>query len=381
MSTLESRFSNTGGSIRFGHLVAQTGPDFTGDSIDLAGTLDWTCGPVGPGVPPLRHHGGMRPDIWIPERSPAVERERLAAIATVHLFPPDGPSPTYVGRGDILVLADDAGRAMDHAAHIEGLRVIQAFSAGVDSIVGRVPAGVILCDAAGVHDVAVAEWVMTVILASQRRLPEHLEGQRAGQWRDERLHRLGPGRRDGRHRRGRFDRLGGGGATGALRRESRPHRAPTPAGRPDDGRAPVDPARPPTSWSASCRSPPETRGIVDATFLAAMRPGALFVNASRGGIVDTEALTEEVLAGRLRAALDVTDPEPLPDGHPLWSAPGVIVTPACRERRACPGEALLASRPRTGRSLRPGRAAHQRRHGRVLSRRLSRSSSSSGPDS
>ncbi len=72
---------------------------------------------------------------------------------------------------------------------------------------------------------------------------------------------------------------------------------------------------------------PETRGIVDARFLAAMRPGALFVNASRGGIVDTEALTKEVLAGRLRAALDVTDPEPLPSGHPLWSAAGAIVTP------------------------------------------------------
>ena len=58
-----------------------------------------------------------------------------------------------------------------------------------------------------------------------------------------------------------------------------------------------------------------------------MHDGALLVNASRGPIVDTDALTGEVLAGRLRAALDVTDPEPLPDGHPLWTAPGVIVTP------------------------------------------------------
>jgi phosphoglycerate dehydrogenase-like enzyme len=72
---------------------------------------------------------------------------------------------------------------------------------------------------------------------------------------------------------------------------------------------------------------PETRGVVDARFLAAMPDGALLVNASRGGIVDTAALTAEVVQRRLRAAVDVTDPEPLPDGHPLWSAPGVILTP------------------------------------------------------
>jgi phosphoglycerate dehydrogenase-like enzyme len=58
-----------------------------------------------------------------------------------------------------------------------------------------------------------------------------------------------------------------------------------------------------------------------------MKPGALLVNAARGGLVDTEALLERLRAGRVRAALDVTDPEPLPDGHPLWSAPGVLITP------------------------------------------------------
>jgi phosphoglycerate dehydrogenase-like enzyme len=71
----------------------------------------------------------------------------------------------------------------------------------------------------------------------------------------------------------------------------------------------------------------QTRGLIDAQFLAMMRPGALLVNPARGAIVDTAALTMAVLAGRIRTALDVTEPEPLPDGHPLWTAPGVIITP------------------------------------------------------
>jgi phosphoglycerate dehydrogenase-like enzyme len=71
----------------------------------------------------------------------------------------------------------------------------------------------------------------------------------------------------------------------------------------------------------------QTTGLVGAGFLAAMPDGALLVNASRGVVVDTGALLAELTAGRLRAALDVTDPEPLPAGHPLWSAPGLLLTP------------------------------------------------------
>ena len=70
----------------------------------------------------------------------------------------------------------------------------------------------------------------------------------------------------------------------------------------------------------------ETRGMVDEEFLAAMPDGALLVNVARGGVVVTADLLAELQTGRLRAALDVTDPEPLPSGHPLWSAPGVIIS-------------------------------------------------------
>lgn len=72
---------------------------------------------------------------------------------------------------------------------------------------------------------------------------------------------------------------------------------------------------------------PSTQGLVDAGFLAAMRDGALLVNVARGPVVDTAALLAELESGRLRAALDVTDPEPLPAGHPLWHAPHVLITP------------------------------------------------------
>lgn len=71
----------------------------------------------------------------------------------------------------------------------------------------------------------------------------------------------------------------------------------------------------------------DTRGMVDADFLAAMKDGALLVNVARGGVVDTKALLAELESGRLHAALDVTDPEPLPAGHPLWHAPGCLISP------------------------------------------------------
>lgn len=274
----------------------------------------------------VRHHGDMRPHVWIPERSPKVERDRLASIASVHLFPSAGEIPPVAGSGDILIAADDADRAVAYARHIDDLRVIQAFSAGVDSIIGRVPAGVILCDAAGVHDVAVAEWVVTVILASQRRLVEHLEGQRTRHWRTETL--TGSDLFDAT-----VVLLGAGAIGTAVEARLAPFGAKVVrvARRPRPGVLTMAdvPAILPTADVVVSLLPltAETRGIVDSPFLTAMRDGALFVNASRGAIVDTVALTAEVVHGRLRAALDVTDPEPLPDGHPLWSAPGAIVTP------------------------------------------------------
>ena len=79
--------------------------------------------------------------------------------------------------------------------------------------------------------------------------------------------------------------------------------------------------------------------MVDAEFLAAMRDGALLVNVARGKVADTDALVAEAASGRLRVAIDVTDPEPLPADHPLWTTPNVLISPHV-------GGASTAFRPR-----------------------------------
>jgi phosphoglycerate dehydrogenase-like enzyme len=164
------------------------------------------------------------------------------------------------------------------------------------------------------------------ILASRRRLGEHLAMQRAGTWGHQRL--TGEDLVDatvvivgaGSIGRAVEARLAGFGPNfvriGRRPREGVRSMADLPLILPDADIVVI--LLPLTA---------ETRKIIDGAMLAAMRPGALLVNASRGAVVDTDAMTDAVLGGRIRVALDVTDPEPLPDGHPLWSAPGALITP------------------------------------------------------
>jgi phosphoglycerate dehydrogenase-like enzyme len=268
----------------------------------------------------------MRPAIWIPEEAPDTERGRLAELAELHVYPAAGELPPALGPGDLLVAGHHPRRALEVAPRIEGLRYVQTFSAGVDRIVGRLPAGVVLCDAAGVHDIAVAEWVVMVILAARRRLPEHVDGQRSGTWRRETL--------IGDDLDGATVALVGVGAIGrAVEARLLPFgvRIVRVARRARAGVHPIEELA--TILSAAdivvilMPLTPGTNGLFGAVAIDAMRPGALLVNASRGKIVDTSALTAAVLDGRIRVALDVTDPEPLPEGHPLWSAPGALITP------------------------------------------------------
>ncbi|MFW6090916.1 MAG: 2-hydroxyacid dehydrogenase [Actinomycetota bacterium] len=209
-------------------------------------------------------------------------------------------------------------------ARMPRVRVIQTLTAGYEHVLPYLPPGVTLCNARGVHDASTAELAVALTLASLRRIPEFVRAQEREEWAF-----------------GRYDALadrtvlvvGYGSVGAALERRLEPFECDVlrVARTARHGVAGYDslPALLPHADVVILTVPlnDETRGLADASFLAAMRDGALLVNVARGGVVDTDALLAEVSAGRLRAALDVTDPEPLPAGHPLWSAPGVLISP------------------------------------------------------
>lgn len=211
-------------------------------------------------------------------------------------------------------------------AKLPSLRYVQLLSAGADAYVPLVPPAVTLCDAQGVHSSPTAEWVATVVLAMEREIPGFVRAQDDGRWSHHQTPELA----------GKTVLILGHGDIGAAI-ESR--LAPfdvaflrvARTARPDAdvfGTIDLDDLLPHSDVVVVIVPlTANTRGLVDAAFLAAMRPGALLVNAARGPVVDTDALVAALQAGKIRAAVDVTDPEPLPAGHPLWSCPGLLITP------------------------------------------------------
>ncbi len=220
---------------------------------------------------------------------------------------------------------------------LPNLRVVQSISAGVDSLLPLVPEGVVVCGASGAHDVAVAEWIMAVLLALQRRLPEFYELQRrsewdnnAGNWFTTGPSPIGP---IGDLEDATALILGHGSIGRALATRLAPFGVRA-VGVARHARADAEPLESlprllPKADVVVVLVPltAETEGMVDAQFLASMKDGALLINAARGAVVDTDALLGALRAGRIRAALDVTDPEPLPPEHPLWQAPNLLITP------------------------------------------------------
>ena len=212
----------------------------------------------------------------------------------------------------------------DTFAGLTALRLVQLLTAGVDTWVGRVPGHVTLCDARGVHTSATAEWAVTAILAYVRDFPHFARAQAHGEWAYRRTDELA----------GKRVLIVGAGSIGeGIADRLRPFEVSVTlvARRPRAGVQGVGelPVLLPQADIVVLTVPltDETTGMVDGDFLAAMRDGALLVNASRGRVVDTGALTLELAKGRLSAALDVTDPEPLPPGDPLWAMPNVLLTP------------------------------------------------------
>jgi phosphoglycerate dehydrogenase-like enzyme len=204
------------------------------------------------------------------------------------------------------------------------LRAVQSLSAGVEKLLPYLPAGVRLHNGRGLHDASTAEHALGLILAAQRDLPRWVADQRAGRWEPHFTRSLAGSR---------VAIVGYGSIGQALERrllacETEVVRVARRA-RPDERIHPVTDLRRllPDVDIAVLVLPEtaETTGLFGAAELAALPDGALVVNVGRGRTLDTAALLAET--GRLRAALDVTDPEPLPAGHPLRDRPGVLITP------------------------------------------------------
>ncbi|RRA47856.1 2-hydroxyacid dehydrogenase [Acidipila sp. EB88] len=246
---------------------------------------------------------------------------------------------------DMLVPPGFGKQAADVIPRIR-TRYIQTVSAGVETVRPMVPEGVVLCNAQGVHNASTAEWAVTAILASLKWIPFYDELRREGVW-------------GGRAQADAYwtETYGSAHSAGApILLEELAEKTVLIVGYGSIGKAiearlaPFEPGRIvrlartrregvhgvdelnallPEADIVVLIMPltPDTHHMIGREQLARMRRGAFLVNAARGAVVDTDALVEALEAHHIRAALDVTEPEPLPAGHPLWKAPGLLLTP------------------------------------------------------
>ena len=236
----------------------------------------------------------------------------------------------YVAEGDLAMAAFlippylNPVPALQQVSRMPRLEVVQLLSAGYDVALDYVPSDVTLCNAQGVHDASTAELAMALTLASLRGIDEYARQMGSGQWSSERRESLADKR---------VIVIGAGGIGRAI--------AARMASFQTDVALVARTARTGVhAWSSLDDMLPsadivvvalplssDTTGLIGRDFLSRMPDHSLLVNVGRGAVVDTVAMTAEVAAGRIRVALDVTDPEPLPVEHPLWLLPGVLITP------------------------------------------------------
>ncbi|MFC7486773.1 2-hydroxyacid dehydrogenase [Knoellia sp. CPCC 206453] len=222
-----------------------------------------------------------------------------------------------------------AAKALGAVADLPSCRLVQLQSAGFDGVFEAVPEPIAIANAAGVYDAPTAELALGLTLASLRGIPEAVRSGDRARWAP-----LGQ-RTSLADRRVLIVGYGSVGTAIARRFNAFDVSITAVASRARAGDDLVDtvhgidelPALLPAHDVVVVIVPlnDSTHQLVDDGFLAAMPDGALLVNVARGPVADTDALVRH--AGRLRIALDVTDPEPLPDGHPLWTAPDVLITP------------------------------------------------------
>jgi phosphoglycerate dehydrogenase-like enzyme len=265
-----------------------------------------------------------RPLVWLPFE-PAKLGEPPAGLRYETVSPTADDLPESADEVEFYVPDYSVGSGQGAVlASMPRLRVVQTMTAGVDHIRGDVPDGVLLCNGRGIHNASTAELALTLTLASLRGIPGFVDDQHARRWNqgwrtslaDSTVLILGYGDigRDIEKRLLPFEvdviRVARTARDGVHVMADLPELLP---------RADVVIVIVPGTS--------ETTGLVDARFLAAMKQDALLVNVARGPVVVTDDLVAALQSGRVRAALDVTDPEPLPADHPLWTAPHVLVTP------------------------------------------------------
>ncbi|HSU48487.1 MAG TPA: 2-hydroxyacid dehydrogenase [Arthrobacter sp.] len=240
----------------------------------------------------------------------------------------DEPGEELGGIDGVILPYIDAGAVMGSLAKVPNLKFVQTQSTGYDGVREAAGPGAAVANASGVHAAATAELAVGLILAKLRGIDQAVKDQQIESWKPQRRQSLA-------------DRkvllLGIGGIGKELARRLEPFevaitRVGSTARTDADGQVhgPDELVALAADHDILVSVLPlndNTHHLVGREVLAALPDGALVVNVGRGAVVDTDALTREVVSGRLQCAIDVVDPEPLPAGHPLWSAENALITP------------------------------------------------------
>jgi phosphoglycerate dehydrogenase-like enzyme len=263
--------------------------------------------------------------VWLPMDDWA-DHLTVASSIEVSVWRDDLPVPPGIERVTFYV-PDYLGPPRVHEVieEMTSVQVVQTLTAGYDSVLPHLPArGTTLCNARGVHEASTAELAVGLVLASLRGIPEFVRAQSRGSWGHERREALAD----------KQVLVLGAGAVGqavVARLSAFEVDVVSVASTERDGVHAVSELASllPQADVVILTVPltASTRRLVDSDFLGLLKDNSLLVNVSRGQVVDTDALVEVLATGRLNAALDVTDPEPLPPEHPLWQLPNVLISP------------------------------------------------------
>jgi phosphoglycerate dehydrogenase-like enzyme len=215
-------------------------------------------------------------------------------------------------------------RTLEIIPRMKNLKTIHYSQAGYEDILKHIPEGVVLCNASGLHDVSTSELAIGLTIASRRGFAEFMDNQKKGIWHRSRK----PALADSHVGIVGYGHIGKRIASLLEMFETKVTAF---------NRSGNDGAQKITEFDAFLPQldviililplTKDSQHFINADRLKRMKDGATLINVARGAVVDTDALVAELNTGRITAGLDVTDPEPLPAGHPLWSAPNLIISP------------------------------------------------------